>query len=35
MMELAQVTIDVMAWFLLPFACTLAVSWAVSLFRYK
>jgi len=35
MIELAQATIDIAAWFLAPFACTLAVSWVVSLFRYK
>lgn len=35
MQDLAQATIDVMAWFLLPFALVTAVSWVVSLFRYK
>lgn len=34
-MELAQVCIDVMAYFLPSFVVVLAVSWVVSLFRYK
>lgn len=33
MNELAQVTIDVCAWFLAPFAILCAVSWVVSFFR--
>lgn len=33
MQDLVQVTIDVMAWFLAPFAVVLAVNWVVSLFR--
>lgn len=33
MQELAQVTIDVLAWFLQPFSVVLAVYWVVSLFR--
>ena len=32
MNELAQVTIDVCAWFLAPFAILCAVSWAVDQF---
>lgn len=35
MMELAQVCVDVMAYFLPAFAVIVAVSWVVSLFRYK
>lgn len=35
-MELfAQTIIDVLTWFLIPFAGVLAISWVVSLFRYK
>ena len=35
-MELfAQTIIDVLTWFLIPFAGILAVSWVISLFRYK
>lgn len=33
MEELAQITIDVLAWFLQPFAAVLAIYWVVSLFR--
>lgn len=33
MEQLAQVTVDVMAWFLQPFAAILAINWVVSLFR--
>lgn len=33
MEQLAQLTIDVLAWFLAPFAVVLAVNWVVSLFR--
>lgn len=35
MEALAQSTIDVLAWFLQPFAVVLVISWVVSLFRYK
>lgn len=35
MEALAQATIDVLAWFLQPFAVVLVISWVVSLFRYK
>lgn len=35
MIELAQVIIDVMAYFLPSFVAVLAVSWVISLFRYK
>lgn len=30
---LAQATIDVMAWFLQPFAYVLVIYWVISLFR--
>lgn len=33
MQELAQSTIDVIAWFLQPFAIMLCISWVVSLFN--
>lgn len=33
MLLLAQTFIDVLAWFLVPFAILLAVTWVVSLFR--
>lgn len=33
MIELAQAFIDVLAWFLYPFAVIVAVTWVVSLFR--
>lgn len=33
MILLAQSFVDVLAWFLLPFAVMLAVTWVVSLFR--
>lgn len=33
MQELAQATIDVLAWFLAPFSIVLVVNWVVSLFR--
>lgn len=34
MEELVQVTIDVIAWFLNPFAVMLVVGWIVSLFAF-
>lgn len=34
MEELMQVTIDVIAWLLQPFAIMLAVGWVVSLFAF-
>ena len=33
MQVLSQATIDVLTWFLQPFAYVLVISWAVSLFR--
>lgn len=33
MQELAQSTINVLAWFIQPFALMLVLSWIVSLFR--
>lgn len=33
MVQLAQAFVDVLAWFLLPFALVVAVNWLVSLFR--
>lgn len=33
MQELAQTTIDIIAWFLQPFAIMLCISWVVSLFN--
>lgn len=33
MQELAQVTIDVCAWFLTPFAILCVLSWVISFFR--
>lgn len=33
MQELAQMTVDTVAWFLQPFAFMLVVSWLVSLFN--
>ena len=33
MQVLVQATIDVLTWFLQPFANVLVISWAVSLFR--
>lgn len=33
MEQLAQAFVDVLAWFLIPFATILAVTWVVSLFR--
>lgn len=33
MEQFAQLTIDILSWFLLPFAVILAVNWAISLFR--
>lgn len=35
MEQLVQSTIDVLAWFLMPFAVVVVVSWVVSLFKYK
>lgn len=32
-LQLAQAIVDVLAWFLAPFAIILAVYWVVSLFR--
>lgn len=32
--QIAQAAIDLIAWFLLPFAFMLAVEWVVGLFRY-
>lgn len=32
-MELAQATVDVLTWFLQPFAVVVAINWVVSLFR--
>lgn len=31
--QIAQAAIDVITWFLLPFAAVLAIEWAISLFR--
>ena len=31
--ELVQATIDILAWYLAPFAVVVAVSWVVSMFR--
>lgn len=33
MEQLAQAFIDVLAWFLMPFATIVGVTWVVSLFR--
>ncbi len=33
MQELAQATIDIIAWFLAPFAIMLCISWVCSLFN--
>ena len=33
MLQLAQAFVDVLAWFLIPFATILAVTWVASLFR--
>lgn len=33
MQELAQTTINVLAWFLQPFALVLVINWVISLFR--
>ena len=33
MVQLAQAFIDVLAWFLVPFATIVGVTWVVSLFR--
>lgn len=34
MLELAQATIDIAAWFLQPFAILLVLGWLVSLFAF-
>lgn len=34
MLELVQATIDIMAWFLQPFAIMLVLGWLVSLFAF-
>lgn len=34
MEELVQATIDIIAWFLVPFATLLVAGWLVSLFAY-
>lgn len=33
MEQLAQATIDVLGWFLVPFAYILVINWVISLFR--
>lgn len=33
MQELAQATVDIIAWFLAPFAVMLGITWVVSLFN--
>lgn len=34
MLEIAQATVDLIAWFLQPFAVLIVVSWLVSLFAF-
>jgi len=31
--QIAQVAVDVITWFLAPFAAVLAIEWVISLFR--
>lgn len=35
MFQLAQTTLDILAWFLYPFAVCLVITWVVNMFRYK